>query len=164
MARTPRKTTSKKKKPESSDGIVEVYEGRDVLQTTLQVTNAGDGLSEAMAVEPTVLHHQQTVYLVLECVVSKVSYPPIKDTDCLARMHTLKAGRATLVDGDLVLPAINDQHLRIVAARDAVAGQGALDLEKRNLRGDHGLGEHKDGLVEGCELCDEELAAEAAGR
>lgn len=118
-----------KKAKAAPGGVIEVYEHRDVLQTTVQVTHAGDGLSEAMELEPTVLHHGQTVFLVLECEVSKISYPPIKDTDALARLHTLRAGRATIVDKDLVVNALNDQHLRIVAARDAIAGQQSLDAE-----------------------------------
>lgn len=152
---------ARKKKVQPVEMLIETYEGRDVVQTPLQITHTGDGLSAAMAIEPTVLHHHATVYVVLECEVDKVSYPPIKDTNKLARMHTLKAGRATIVEKDLVLDALNAQASRIQAAVDSQAGQGALDLEKANLAGDHVLGEHKDGLVKGCPKCDQEKDAVA---
>lgn len=155
--------TRKDEKKKAADGLIEVYEGRDVLQTTIQITNAGDGLSEALQVDPRVMHHGEKVYLVLECDVAKVSYPPIKDTDCLQRMHTLKAGRATFVEADLVMNTLNQQHVRITEALDARRGQGALDMEAASLAGDHVLGEHRDGLVEGCPKCDAEREAEEHG-
>lgn len=172
MARAPRRAPSKaktaapkKKSAPKRAGMIETYEGRDVVDTTIQVTNAGDGLSQALQVEPHVMHHGETIYLVLECEVAKVSYPPVKDTDLLSRLHTLKAGRATIVDKDLVLDAINDQHVRIVAARDAQSGQGTLGLDAASAhRGEHMLGNHASGLVDGCPTCEEERDLEAVGK
>lgn len=92
------------------------FDGRDVLSAGIAVTNAGDGLSKALAVEPTEFHHGETVYVVMECEVTKVSHDPVKDTDALRRVHTLKAGNATIIDGELVAEALEAQAEKIEQA------------------------------------------------
>lgn len=131
---------------------METYEGRAVMMTTLQVTNAGDGLSQAMAIEPVLLHHHDTVFVVLECEVSKVHYEPIPETPDLERKHTLKAGRATIVEKDLVIDALNAQAERIQAAKDAQVGQGTLD-PNMDMKGNHLAGYHDDVPNPDCPDC-----------
>ena len=74
------------------------YEGRDVVQTSLRLVNAGDGLSKAMALDARELTIGQTIYLVIEAEVAKVTHQPIADTDTLTRVHTARAGLATLAE------------------------------------------------------------------
>lgn len=93
------------------------FEGADVLQATIKVTNAGDGLSQAMHVEPEEFRLGDTVYLVIEATVSRVNYEEIKDTEALKRVHTLKAGTATMVDGTLVAGVLDEQKLKIEKAQ-----------------------------------------------
>lgn len=101
------------------------FEGRDVVQSTIKVTNAGDGLSEALAVEPVEMHHGEKRYLLIEAEVTRVHYDEIKDTDVLRRVHTLRAGTATLVDEDWAIPAIAEQKRRNLEAK----GVHALSFE-----------------------------------
>lgn len=105
-------------------GQLHPFDGRDVLRSTIAVTNAGDGLSEAMAIEPREFSLDERVYVVLECTVSKVLFKelPEKDGDGLVRTHTLAARAATIVDADLVHDQIKAQKDRIREAREKAAG------------------------------------------
>lgn len=135
------------------------FDGQDVIKTTIAVTNAGDGLSDTMKVEPKEFHLGETVYVVLECEVSKVRFEPIKDTDALSRVHVLRAGNATIVEADLVKPMVDAMAERVLEAKEAEQGIRRLPMDQRSLAMEHELGGHFDGLVEGCPPCDEEAAA-----
>lgn len=139
------------------------FDGRDVLGTSIQVTNAGDGLSDAMKIDPQVMHIGDRVFVVLECEVAKVRYDPIRDTDALTRVQILRAGTATIVDGKMVSDAIEQQRDKIERAKDQLTGQTRMEHE---LRSAHVMGDHADALAEHCPLCEQEqeaAAAEAAG-
>ena len=138
------------------------FDGKDVLRTAISVTNAGDGLSEAMKVDPTLLHLDDKVYVVLECQVAKVRFDPIKDTDAVSRVHVLRAGTATMVDADLVQQQLTEQAERILLAKEAEAGiQRLPQYEADALDAAHDDGEHAEGLVDGCPQCEAEADAEA---
>jgi hypothetical protein len=100
------------------------FDGRDVITSSVAIRNAGDGLSQAMSIEHTELHHGQTVYVVLECEVTAVEFPVIKDTESLNRKHILRAGVATLVSKADVDVAISAQRKKI----DEAKGIQALPL------------------------------------
>lgn len=92
------------------------FEGSDVIQTAISVKNAGDGLSSAMSIDNEELHIGETVHVVLECEVSNIGFDKIKDVDGLVRKQTLKAGRATLVDGKLVADVLDSMSARLEQA------------------------------------------------
>lgn len=131
------------------------FDGQEVLRTTIAVTNAGDGLSEALKVEPALLHLGDKVYVVLECEVSKIRFDPIKDTDAVSRVHTLRAGNASIVDEALVKPMVDEMAARIQAAKEAEQGIVPMFDDERLMEA-HAKGEHADRLVPGCGACDEE--------
>ena len=99
------------------------YDGIDLLGSTVSIRNAGDGLSDSLAVEPAKLPIHSTVHVVLECEVTKHTYEEIKDVDGLRVVNVLKAGRATMVDADLVREHLDEQQRRIDEA------EGQLTLE-----------------------------------
>ncbi len=101
------------------------FEGRDVVGTRVAITNAGDGLSKAMTIEPLELHIGDTVFIVLEGEVTKVTHDSVKDTDVLNRVQVIRAGVATLVDEHLVKEVLDAQRLAIERA----AGVERLDFE-----------------------------------
>jgi hypothetical protein len=101
------------------------YRGHPVTGSTVAIRNTGDGLSAALAVEPVELPLQGTVHVVLECEVEKHRYDPVKDTSDYILVNMLKAGRATLVDRDLVEKYLDDQQRRI----DEAKGEPQLDLD-----------------------------------
>ena len=93
------------------------FEGHDVVGTSIAVVNAGDGLSAALKVDPTEYEHGETVNVILECEVAKVRFDPSKDDPkSLIRVHVLKAGLATIVDGSKVKPLLAAQRKKLEAA------------------------------------------------
>lgn len=138
------------------------FDGLPVVRTTIAVTNAGDGLSDALGIDPQEFHHGQTVYVVLECEVTKVAHVPVdKDTPgILIRQHTLRAGTGTIVDADLVEEQVQRQAERIDTAKRHARGEFTLD--EAQAQEDHDAGKHADDLVVGCPACDAEAAAAAA--
>lgn len=107
------------------------FDGCPVVRTAIAVTKAGDGLSEALKVDPQEYHVGDKVYVVLECEVAAVRFKPVdKDTpDVLVREHTLRAGTATMVDGDLVATQLAEQAERIQLAKEAAEGVARLPYE-----------------------------------
>lgn len=101
------------------------YRGHPVTGATVAIRNTGDGLSAALGVEPVELPLKGTVHVVLECEVEKHRYDPIKDSDSYQLVNMLKAGRAVIVDRDLVEKYLDDQERRI----DEAKGKPQLDLD-----------------------------------
>lgn len=101
------------------------FDGRDVITSSVAIRNAGDGLSAAMSIEHTELHHGQIVHVVLECEVKDVQFPVIKDTDSLNRKHVLRAGMATIVDKALVEDVMKAQRKKL----DEAKGVQSLPLD-----------------------------------
>ena len=98
------------------------FEDRDVAAASIKITNAGDGLSEALAIAPAEYHQGDRVYVVLETEVAKVTYEPIRKSDDLRRVHTLRAGVGTIVDEALVRKVVETQRKANTLAREAAAG------------------------------------------
>lgn len=101
------------------------FDGRDVIQSTIAVTNAGDGLSKAMSVDPTAMHLHDKVFVVLECEVNRIGFAEVGDTGKVARVHNLKAGAAVIVDENLVREHLDEMAKRIEEA----AGVHRLPLD-----------------------------------
>ena len=70
----------------------------DVTVSAIRIVGAGDGLSDALELDPVELEHGDKVYVVLGCIVTKVGFDPIKDSDDLRRVHTIRATFGRLVD------------------------------------------------------------------
>jgi hypothetical protein len=110
------------------------FEGREVVDTKMKVTNAGDGLSAALEIEPVELHLRQTVQVLLECEVTRVAFENASEGDGVVRVPTLKAGRATLITSDHELhkstvSALNHMTQKLAQAgkaEGAIPGQGTL--------------------------------------
>lgn len=101
------------------------FEGDEVLGTKVKITKAGDGLSQALEIEPQVLKQRSTVYVVLECAVGRVAFDPVKDASKgVNRVQTLVAGTATIVDAALVKDVLEEQRLK----NEAASGIGSLDF------------------------------------
>lgn len=95
-----------------SNSGLQQFDGNEVIATTVAITNAGDGLSKALKVKPQEMHHGETVFVVLECEVSKVTFVRADPDagDDLIRVHSLRAGLATLVDQELVSGVLSEQR------------------------------------------------------
>ncbi len=139
------------------------YDGQQVASTTISITNAGDGLSKGMAIEPQVLDLRSKRYVVLECTVDAHRHKNLAGTEMLTLEQVLKAGVATLVDADLVQQVVDEQRERIHLADEAKKGINRLPYNDDGELGlAHARGEHADSLAEGCPVCDQERDAELA--
>lgn len=98
-------------------GKLPQFDGRDVIQSTIAVRKAGDGLSEALNIDPAPFHIGEKVYVVLECEVTAVDHRPVPKTDVLARKHVLTTETATIVDESLVDGVLTAQREALEAAR-----------------------------------------------
>lgn len=116
----------------NTPGKLPDYAGRSVIRTAIKVTNAGDGLSQGVAIDPQVLPVGATVYVVLECVVDSHEHDRVldkgNDTGLLLLNQVLKAGTGTIIDADLVREAIDHQADKIRLAREQAAGVQRLPL------------------------------------
>ena len=121
MRTLPGMASSKKQSKAAVVGDVDLgtFEGDTVVRVSIAITNAGDGLSEAMAVEPRLMHRGDKVFVVLECECTKVvMQPSSKETpNLINRQHVLRAGVATIVDEELVRSVLDEQALRIERAK-----------------------------------------------
>jgi hypothetical protein len=102
---------------QTSSASLTPFEGYDVLQVGIEITKAGDGLSDAMAVDPAEFHVGDTLHVVLECHLTKIRYEQINGVDALRRVHRLEAGTATIVDASLVADVLEAQRLAIEQAQ-----------------------------------------------
>lgn len=117
------------------------FEGRETLTTKVKITNAGDGLSEALTIEPQELTVDSKVYVVLECEVDAVTFKRVKDTRQNVRLQVLRAGTATLADKDLVHDILEAQRVKIEQAK----GVERLDFNEDADAGEAEEGSEIDG-------------------
>ena len=137
------------------------FEGRDVIGTSMKVTRAGDGLSAAMALEPAIYHQGDEVTVVLRGRIGRVQFDEVKETDCLNRVHVLVASDITVVEEASINKILDAEKARLTKLREEAQGVSRLPgADGVELRGEHVLGNHREGGVEGCGLCEEEASGE----
>lgn len=111
------------------------FEAKQVAGARIKIVGAGDGLSDALDIEPIELPHGSEVYVLLRTEVRDVDFVPRKkgDYSILDRKHTLATQEATLVGVD-DLPAVKSilaaQADRVQRAKDSMVGQGRLDEDE----------------------------------
>jgi len=93
------------------------YEDRDVVMCAIKLTNAGDGLSDAMAIEPAEYQIGDTIHIVIEATVRRVAYEPVKDTDVLKRVHTLRADFGMVVPESVVGKSLDKTRRAVERAK-----------------------------------------------
>lgn len=151
--------------PTDAASVLSDFDGRQVMKSTIAITNAGDGLSDAMKVDPQEWHHGDTAYVLLECEVAKVRHDPFDTKDLmgpLVRVHVFKAGTATIVSGDVLELAkaqLAEQAERIKLAKEQEEGVQRLSFgdDEAALALKHAEGDHTDRTVEGCPVCAEQV-------
>lgn len=117
----------------ADSSVLDDFDGREVVRTNIAITNAGDGLSAALAVQPQQLVLGQEVTIVLRGTVTKVGFVPADDDEPddgpLVRVHTIRAGSSTILSeaaAKKVAGAISQQELAIKRAVEAARGIAPL--------------------------------------
>lgn len=107
------------------------FEGRPVVAAAVRVTNAGDGLSEALRLDPQDLHHGEEIWLIVKGFVSKVSYDPIPKSEgsLLQRVHTIKASECIMVAPDEVESLLERERERLLKLKEEAAGIARLPMD-----------------------------------
>jgi hypothetical protein len=91
------------------------FEKKPVIRAEVKITKAGDGLSDALKVDPIELHVNDRVFFVLEAEVDAVQFKRMTAGGSdMTRVHVLATQRITQVDGADVKAYLDDaeQHLR----------------------------------------------------
>lgn len=106
------------------------FEGELVHQAEVRITNAGDGLSEALKIAPETLHIGDQVHYVLEGVVTQVNHRTKgNDDDIIIRVHTIKAGAITKVDAKVAEKILSQARDELEKAKAEAQGQLMMDAE-----------------------------------
>lgn len=137
--------------------ILGTFEGASVRRAAITIPNAAGGLRDALKIEPQVFRAGDHVTVVMDLVCVDLHFPAIDKAapgGDRERVHVFKAEGATFIDRELVASVLDEQCVRIEAAKDAESGQERIDGAKLDL--DHFEGKHADALVAGCAKCDEE--------
>lgn len=99
----------------------------DVTECAVKIVNTGDGLSDALDLEPVELDHGDIVHIVLRGTVTKVTYEQIKDSDELRRVHTVRASFGTLVPEPAARKILDTARRSIEDARGVQQIPGMTD-------------------------------------
>lgn len=123
-----------------------VFEDEDVDQVQVRITNAGDGLSEAMKISPKTFHIDDDFACVLRGKVTQVNHKKTgKDgEEIIVRVHTVKATAITEVEIEMAkkILAANAESL----ARQKAAIDGQLELDQSGyLEGQQAVAELHEG-------------------
>lgn len=108
------------------------FEGADVTGSRIVITKAGDGLSDALKVEPVELHKGEIVHFILRGRVRKIGFPPAHvekgepSVDCV-REHVIDTLDIVLVDEAQVGRALDENRERVKRALESVGGQLKVD-------------------------------------
>jgi len=103
------------------------FEDMNVNTATVRITNAGDGLSEALKMDPKALHLGQSVFYVLAGDVTQINH--VDKDDVLTRVHTVKASAITEVEREVAEKMLQAAAEDLQRRKDEIEGQLRLDAE-----------------------------------
>lgn len=140
------------------------YDGRPVRKSSLTIRGTGDGLSDALSIEPQTFSPLDTAYVVLEVEMSDVDHKYMKDADAWNRVQVCKAVRGAFIEQSIAQPILDNIAVAFAELKDEESGAQTLGLEGEKAAGR--LTEHEQGLHRrkrrDCPLCfpssDEEIA------
>lgn len=100
-----------------------VFEGQTVAAAVVKITRAGDGLSEALKLEPEAISQGEEVFLVLRGQVTRVGFEPVpKAESYLRRVHTIEAREVARVGEKDVQALLDAEADRIKKLREEAEG------------------------------------------
>lgn len=114
--------------------VIEIHDGRDVIGAKMSLTNAGDGLSKAMGLEPQRLHIGDRVLVLVEAVVAKEQYVPAIAGDLAGPLHFVAVLKADAAKITTLPGAIKemDKHKGRIEKAAQIPGQQSIQDEINN--------------------------------
>ena len=94
------------------------FEGTPVKMVGIGISNAGDGLTPALAIAPVLIRKRDRVFVLLECECTDVRHPSIDENgEYCMRKQILHTTMATIVDAEVAEPLIAAQKERNLEAQ-----------------------------------------------
>lgn len=111
-----------------STPVIEIHDGRDVIGAKMSLTNAGDGLSQAMKLDPQRLHMGERVLVLIEAEVVKEQYVPAIKGDTRGPLHLVAVLRADAAKITTLAAAQKemDRHKGRVEKASQIPGQQSI--------------------------------------
>lgn len=101
------------------------FEGEKVVASAVKVTKAGDGLDEALEIEPQAFHMEAEVGLVLTGTVTQINHRRLHGK--LVRVHTIVTSESAMVPVNIAWGLISSAAERLRKLRDERNGQTSID-------------------------------------
>lgn len=107
------------------------FEGVPVIYSSVAIAKAGDGLSDALKVDPIALHHGEEVWFVLRGHVAQVNHVPIKSDDSsrLVRKHRIDAEAIAIITSETGKPLLDEALAEVKRKIDESRGVEAFDFD-----------------------------------
>lgn len=105
------------------------FEGRHIARATVKITNAGDGLSEALAIQPEEIELDEDRSYVLQGKCVRVSIEVDKN-GVASRVHTIKTHGISPIDPKIAAKAIGQYRDETERAKAEAQGQMMLGEEQ----------------------------------
>lgn len=117
---------AKKQKITETATVLGTYDGSPIIDSSIALVGAGDGLSKALEIDPVAIGMNDTVYVVVETVASQIKFKADRDEpNMLHKTTVLSAVVATIVDKELVDEVLTAQQAKI----DEAAGKMKIPFE-----------------------------------
>lgn len=105
------------------------FEGNSVNKAAVRITNAGDGLSAALDVEPKAYQIGEEVSFVLTGTVTQINHSQKDEDGPIVRLHTIKASGVTEVEQDLAYKLLTSAREEIERKKAELDGQTRMEDE-----------------------------------
>lgn len=107
------------------------FEGVPVIYSSVAIAKAGDGLSDALKVDPIALHHGEEVWFVLRGHVAQVNHVPIKSDDSsrLVRKHRIDAEAIAIINSEDGKPLLDEALAEVKRKIDESRGVQSFDYD-----------------------------------
>lgn len=109
------------------------FEGEPVAKATVRITRTGDGLSEALKIDPQAFHPGQRLHFVLSGTVQQVNHVQADEDAPLERRHTITTDAIYEIDPDTARKLIAAAAEELERTRAEREGQYAIDDDDQDV-------------------------------
>ena len=103
------------------------FEGNAVATARVRITRAGDGLSEALKIDPRALQLGERVYYVLEGECVQINH--IEKDEVITRVHTIAPESIAEVDEETAIKMLREAAADLERKKADADGQTSIDDE-----------------------------------
>ena len=111
-----------------------IFEGQPTTGARVKITNAGDGLSDALDIAPEAHELGDELAFILRGHVTQIAHLQKESHGPLVRVHTVKATDAVRIDLEMAEKSIRANADELERLKAEQAGQLALGAEQAALK------------------------------